>query len=245
MKGSIHALVSALVVAAALLACSLSGGTPPLLQSNTGSFCDDTTYPVVEGATWTFKGTGDGGQSTRVDTITDVGTNSFLIESKVTDSSGTTASVVTWTCTADGLVMSMSDGGQFSGVAQSSAASAQMSTLSVTGVTLPIAFGPGDNWTQISEYQLTSPTYTGPLTYIIEITVTGEESVSVPAGTFDALRLEMHGTLSFGDEEGSMDQGVESWYVPGIGTVREVSGASFGGGPAYTQTFELTSYSIP
>jgi hypothetical protein len=244
MKKPIRFMILAFACAAAQLACSLSGSGSPAAQSSSNGYCANVNLSVVEGATWTYSGTGSSGAVTRVDTITDVGTNGFLLESKLTDANGVTSSVNNWSCTADGLVMGMPDAGQFSAVSEGSGGGAQATTLSVTGVSLPISITVGDTWTQTLEVQVTSTTFNGIVSSVLEMNAAALETMTVPAGTFQALRIEGQSTMTFEEGGGVMTQYLTEWLVPGIGTVREVSSADVGGFGA-NETYELTSYSLP
>ncbi|MBP3956287.1 hypothetical protein J8F10_13435 [Gemmata sp. G18] len=58
------------------------------------------------------------------------------------------------------------------------------------------------------------------------MTATGPEDVTVPAGTFSAIRVELKATLFMGDTPVS-DINVTSWYAPNVGTVKYTSTGGF------------------
>ena len=58
------------------------------------------------------------------------------------------------------------------------------------------------------------------------MTATGPEDVTVPAGTFSAIRVELKATLFMGDTPVS-DINVTSWYTPNVGTVKYTSTGGF------------------
>lgn len=99
-------------------------------------------------------------------------------------------------------------------------------TFSPATVFLPASLEPGYTETTVST--VVGPPY-GPLTRVA--TVDGVESVTVPAGTFSALKITMHNTAP---GISSYDHVV--WWVPGIGEVKISDSA--------TQTWVLTGYGI-
>lgn len=75
--------------------------------------------------------------------------------------------------------------------------------------------------------------------------VIGEEEVTTPAGTFNALRLEQTGTWELLGEDGVRDSGevrTVAFLVPGLGAVRVETKRTSGGGADLEMTIELTSY---
>lgn len=251
-------LLALCIVLLSLVACTSSAQTPSVdLQSTNlpqqtsaappaslGDDCSNVYFPVYEGATWTYNQTGPAGPQTKIDTITDVGTDGFLVETTLTDSGGTINMVTTWTCTSDGLVMAQSDGGLFSAVAQGSGGNVTQTTLSNSGVTMPASFNAGDTWTQTTVVQVASSVINDTVTTTMTFKAVGVEQVTVPAGAFSAMRIDIHSDIVFA-QGGSMAQDLTEWVVPEVGVVKTVNGASFGEDPEATVTAELVSYNIP
>ena len=81
-------------------------------------------------------------------------------------------------------------------------------------------------------------------------TALGVESVSVPAGTFEAMKVEVVTTININATFQGTTVPVTftgtttSWYVQGVGWVKSVSTSEFGG-ISSSDTIELQSYSIP
>jgi hypothetical protein len=83
-----------------------------------------------------------------------------------------------------------------------------------------------------------------------DFTALGVESVSVPAGTFEAMKVQVQTTF----EATVTFQGLSipvtlttttiSWYAEGVGWLKSDSSGDFMG-QAYTDTIELQSYSLP
>ena len=78
----------------------------------------------------------------------------------------------------------------------------------------------------------------------------GRETITVPAGTFEAVKIQSNSTIDISTSFEGIEVPVKfngttiSWYVPGIGFVKSVENGDFGG-TAFAATTELQSYSIP
>jgi hypothetical protein len=143
-----------------------------------------------------------------------------------------------WECTIEGLVRQPSTSDLVSlGMGQQGTET--VSTLAVEGVTLPKSIQQGDTWSQVLTFKLRASdneTVEYWLTYAF--TAVAAEQVTVPAGTFHALRVDVRASwkaASDPTEAGSAD--LSEWYVPDVGLVKWASGA---GG-----TGELMSSTIP
>ena len=207
--------------------------------------CANPYIPAVEGATWTYGGQTDvAGAFTRTVTNTDVGTDAFLVEWVSDPLSG----VTTWTCSPDGLVEDQSNGGIFASVLTGPDATVTIQNLANTGVTLLANPQPGDSWTQVSELSASSSEgfgFDGTLT--IEFTAVGMEAVSVLAGSFNALRVDVHAEATYQALGSSLVSTLtwdgSDWFAPGVGRVRSVGTMSEPS--AFTYELNLESYSIP
>jgi hypothetical protein len=131
---------------------------------------------------------------------------------------------------------------------------AEFETSNVQGVTLPAIVAPGDKWSfnldmrgtgQVSG--VTAET-TGHAVY--NFTAANSESVTVPAGTFDAMRIEgdltldITATVSGTAFPFKVTMHTTSWFAPGVGLVRTNTAADVIGMPV-NDTLELQSYHIP
>ncbi|HEY9842319.1 MAG: hypothetical protein ACAI44_16080 [Candidatus Sericytochromatia bacterium] len=98
-------------------------------------------------------------------------------------------------------------------------------------IAMQLPFEPGHSWGG-REFQGGSET----------ISVRGEETVSVPAGTFKALLIEHH--LSY--DNGKEDY-LRYWYAPGVGMVKmyEELTAYFGQWLKFRSTGVLSKYTLP
>ena len=208
--------------------------------------CANPYYPVREGSTWNYMST-----STVVpgysftDTITNVRDGGYTLTSKFDSLTRTQE----WACTPEGLVALQMGGGL-----SMTGTNLKVETQSASGVTYPAEMNAGDTW----QYKLD---FTGKMDIAGQsgdstgstqssFTALGSESVTVPAGTFDAMKVQtittFNANVSF--------QGVTvpvtftsttiSWYAEGVGWVKSESAGDFAG-QAFTETIELQWYNIP
>jgi hypothetical protein len=245
-----------LTLAVLLAACGGSGGGGGGGGGSGGTgtgVCANDYYPIVNGATWTYSGTGVTGAFTSISTITDVSGTNFTL----TNQFGELTATQQWSCTPEGLVALEYTGGPESTLSTGSGLSGTFQTTDVTGVTYPPHISAGDTWTQTytihGDMSVTEgQTATADGTVSQDYTAVGTESVTVPAGTFEAMKLEV--TLHF-DMVIAMGTGITlpmafdlestNWLVPGIGWVKSDATTTGAGGEISHSTSELLSYSIP
>jgi hypothetical protein len=207
--------------------------------------CENVYLPVVEGATWNYTTDISGiGSGTSTATITDVGTSGFLREVKTKR----ITSVETWNCTESGLVKFESDGGLFSFVVQGANGTATLKPLSVTGVTIPASFEAGDTWSQVTQFEVQGTNTAGTATMTYHFAAAGPEQVAVPAGTFDAMRIEVTATSDWvlNAVTTNINYTGTDWWVPEVGLAKRQGVVSVMGS---TTTFDyqavLDTYKIP
>lgn len=243
-------LIFVLVLAFAQLACGLgatspgsgsgSGSGAPVAAGSVSGPCANDLWPVKAGATWTTSGQVLTGGFTRTTTITSVGANSFEAKTVDTTPSRTITSKASWQCTTAGLV---EDGGPLGAVFSGGSGAATIKTLSSTGVTLPAHVQAGDSWSQVATMQFSTSqgSSTGTLTYSLK--AIGMETVSVPAGSFSAMKIQVS-AVSQGLALVISIDGFE-WWAPGVGEVQESDNASINGHPISSLTGALQSYKLP
>jgi hypothetical protein len=249
--------IVALILSA--LACTISGGSTPATaeQSSpsseapsgpapTSGACANPLYPVDVGVSWTYSMSGpEVGDFTR--SIIAVDANGFTDQDVFT--SGVTRTGE-WTCESGALIALQPTGGP-SGVVQANNITAEFHTTDMSGVTLPATVNAGTSWTQnftiegvesIGGQDVPAKNETA-----YSCTGGGTESVTVPAGTFDAVRVDCQTditiTITLNDVEVPTNVSTTSttWYASGIGMVKSdnvISGAE-------NNTIELTAYTIP
>lgn len=262
-------ILSLVLAALVALACNLGVPAPPAetpvaeqsapteaapsapASSAGGGLCDNPLMPVKLGASWTYSHSGSpSGDFTFTDTITDVRADGFTLTAQFDGLTRTQE----WACEPNGL-KALQLGGGPAGSVTTNDMTAQFQTLEVSGVSIPKTVAPGMQW----EYFLKMAGVTAMPgdanaksegTFSMSMREAGSERVTVPAGTFEAIKIEYTNTVKIVAEFQGMqvpfelsDNGL-SWYVPGVGFVKSI-GNSSAGGEAFTFTMELLSYTIP
>jgi hypothetical protein len=245
-----------LVLLIAMMACSLPGAGPSVsgpaaLNSGSSSSgagaCANPLYPVVSGASWTYSFTSAApGNFTR--SITAVNADGFT-DQDVFDSGISRSGE--WKCQAGALIALKPDSGAPNASAQSSSISATFKTTSMDGVTLPAAINSGDKWsqnfTQEGTQAIKGQNVATKSQVAFNCTAGGSESVTVAAGTFNAVRMDCQTvlvitiTMSGVDIPSNISTNSTLWYAPGVGMVKSDNALSSGG----NTTIELTAYNIP
>lgn len=245
-----------LVIGLVLAACGGSGDSPTPGSGGGGAsagLCSNDFYPVVVGATWTYSGNGPTGAFTWTSTITDVSGSGFTVTNQFDELTATQQ----WSCTAEGLA-ALAYGGGPEATISTSGVNGTFETTDTAGVTFPVHISAGDTWTQTftihGDMGLTgagqAATADGTVTQ--GYTAIGMESVTVPAGTFNAMKIEavLHFDLQVVLEGGitapmAFDLVTTNWWVPGVGWVKSDSATSGDAGGIGSGSSELVSFSIP
>jgi hypothetical protein len=222
----------------------------PASQSSASGACSNTYMPVAQGATWSYDVTGGSdGPTSYTDTISSVSADSFIL----TTTTGDIVRDQRWSCAADGLV-ALDFGG---GTATLAVADTHMvfDTTESTGVTLPSEISPGDTWSQTFTLEGTQNVTADQTSNVVgqvkyDSTAVSVESVTVPAGTFDALRVEGPNSMDLTVEMSgftvpmTISGTLVRWYAPGVGYVKSVETSNVFDIDVEITT-ELASYSIP
>ena len=265
-----YALVSVLLVTIFLAACSAPPVPPTSTQSietaqvtatvpateptttpaAAQSLCTNLYYPVCQGATWTYKSTGGpAGEYSFTDTITSVREDGFTLSTQVGDLTRTQE----WTCTAEGLA-ALQLGGAPAAMLNSQNIQLNLDVNNATGITFPIQINTGDQWQQNLDVtgNVTAFNEEAEATGSVQMSFNalGNESVTVSAGTFDALKVQVDVTLNLDATYQGITLPVEFtgdytyWFAPNVGWVK-ASGTGTVLGNSFTDTTELQSYNIP
>lgn len=221
-----------------------SGGGMPVAGEGQ---CANAYYPVREGATWSYTSTGStSGNYSFTDTITSVRDDGFTLTSQFDNLTRTQE----WACKPEGLVALQLGGGAVT--AQN--LDLQVDTQNTTGVSYPNEITVGDEW----DYSLD---FTGKMTVSgvsgeaqgtdkNHFTAIGVESVTVPAGTFDAMKILVDSSLDINVTVQGLSVPVaftgsyNYWFVQGVGWVK-AEGTGSMAGQSFSETIELQSYNIP
>lgn len=224
---------------------------PPVDDISTGSGCNNPYFPAVQNASWSYKSAGSSvGEYTYTEVVSEMRADGFTVTSDHVEGF---SRLLEWSCTQQGLVSGTFDGGTAAGV---SAQQFQMdlTTTSIEGITLPNKINPGDQWTQTIKTEGKGEIGGGEVlssgTTVFTMNALGEESVTVPAGTFTAMKVQtdiiLDVLLTFQGSTTPYPSAFSQmlYWVPGVGLVKRESTQETGGS-TYTEIVELQSYSIP
>ena len=214
------------------------------------SLCYNPLYPVKEGVTWTYQSTGGlSGNFSFTDTITGIREDGFTLESEFNGATLTQE----WTCSSEGLA-SLSFGSGVAGGLSTSGVQMNLTTTNLQGVILPKTVTAGDQWAYsldfdgTMEYGDTSVATQG--TAAFTFSAIGEESVTVPAGTFQAMKIHADLRLTMDVTYAGFNAPVvftipsDIWYVPDVGWVKATSSGDIFG-LNFNENIELQYFSVP
>jgi hypothetical protein len=185
--------------------------------------CDHPYFPVRQGWTWTYKQSGQVNGTYSL-TVTSANDQGFTLRYASKEGSFD----LRWRCDASGLVsLDQSPLGQDQGF--------KLETTNAKGVTLPSQLRVGLAWTYSYDLkgslksQGEAMTITGKSTTSAKVTAL--EAVRVPAGTFQAFRVESTTKTEMAMDLGGLRQPMPSqsfaetvWYAEGVGMVKSVAG---------------------
>ncbi len=242
---------SIVMVILTLVACgpaaTPASGSPPTLgsgpASSSGGPCTNPWEPVKVGAVWNYNITG-------ITTATDTRTILTVAADGFTDQNVFSNGITlpgTWKCSNGALT----DMYPFSTVPAGSSSASVLHTNSVDGTGLPANARPGNTFllTYHMSGNVTENGTSHPLTEVVSEDCNADNmlSVTVQAGTFDALHLTCGVSLTItATVNGAPGQPIVSnstiqrWFAKDVGLVKSVDTSSAG-----VRTTELTSYNIP
>jgi hypothetical protein len=218
---------------------------PTEVPASGGGACSNPYLPVVISATWNYKMTGSS---------SDTFTRSIIAadEGSFTDQDVFATGVTRqgkWNCESGSLTaLNPSNGGSAS--VNTENVSVDFQTTAASGVSLPAAINPGDEWQQAVTLEGTQTISEMVIPAKNEFTnsckAVGMESVTVEAGTFNAMRVDcqtvMKITITMQETpiETALNMNGVNWYAEGVGLVKSTST-----GEGLDSTIELVSYNIP
>jgi hypothetical protein len=183
--------------------------------------CDHPYYPVREGWTWTYKQSGQVNETYSL-TFTNVSERGFTL--RYTSRQGSFD--LRWRCDANGLVsLDQSSFGPNQGF--------KLETTNAKGVAIPSQFRVGLAWTY--SYDLKGSFDSGGQKMamtgksVTNAKITAREAVKVPAGTFQAFKVETTTKTELAMDVGGQKQPMpaqsvtgSTWYAEGVGMVKSV-----------------------
>lgn len=212
--------------------------------------CTNAYYPIREGATWNYRSSGGpAGEYSFIDTVTAVHENGFTLSTQIGDLTRTQE----WTCSAEGLT-ALQLGGAPAAMLNAQNIQMNLNLTNGNGVTFPSQVNVGDQWQQSLDFAgnvtMMSEEADATGTAQMNFNAVGIESVTVPAGTFDALKVEADVTLNINATyEGitlpvTFSGDYTYWFAQGVGWIK-ATGTGNVFGTSFSETTELQSYNIP
>lgn len=182
--------------------------------------CDQPFSPTREGLEWQYRITGGDNAGVYTQRKTNIGSQGFVQVNKGEKLERSDR----YRCAPEGLVPV--DFGGFEGF--------KVEVSKVTGVSIPSydSWAVGNSWGYVMDIQgetTQGPKVWGKGTLEVRYRVAGKETVSVPAGRFNAFRVETTTTFKidakFGILSFPFNQQFQStsWYAEGVGLVKSVS----------------------
>jgi len=223
---------------------TIASGTTPIAAT---ASCVNAYYPVREGSTWTYQSTGSpAGNYSFTDTITALRPDGFTLTSKFDKLTRTQE----WACRPEGLVALQLGGGALT----SQNLKLEVATQNTSGVSYPAAIAAGDQWDYALDFtgkmELAGSSGEAKGNDKSHFTALGMESVTVPAGTFNALKIQVDTILDISVTVQGVGVPVTFsssyiyWFVPDTGWVK-ASGTGSIGGEAFAETIEMQWYNLP
>lgn len=249
-------LFGLLFVLCLVTACS---ATPTVDNSNNSApesgntvegICANDYYPVIQGAAWTYKSMGSpAGDYKFTDAISAVNSDGFTLTSQY----GELTRTQEWGCKEEGLA-ALQLGGPTAATLNSQDMNFTFDVKKVDGLTYPVEMNPGKEWGHVIEFEgrmdIAGETATAEGNAQTTFKVLGTESVTVPAGTFDAVKVQVNTNIVFTIQvqgisvPASFSGTYAYWFAKGVGWIK-AEGQGNITGTSFTETIELQSYSIP
>ena len=214
------------------------------------SVCAHQYYPVRQGSTWTYQSTGSPADDYRfTDTITAVRDDGFTLTTEYEKFSRTQE----WSCSPEGL-FALELGGPVVAALQSQAIELNLGLKNMSGITFPHDIAAGDTWQQILEFDgdmnIAGEEGTASGTAQANFSALGMENVLVPAGTFDAMKIQVETLVDLNVTYEGLTVPVTYtatytyWFASDVGWVK-ASGSVNLMEQSFTENIELQSYNIP
>jgi len=210
--------------------------------------CTNAYFPLSSGATWSYASTGSFiGDYTYTRTLSGLSDKGFTTN----DAFEVVTRTTQWSCDSGNLT---SLAGGSSGILVSGGSMTMtVDSVNATGYVIPAAFTDGKTWSETLVVNGTNVQGTKVKGTVVsevktDCTTAGAERVTVPAGTFDTVKITCHSnqvatvTLTVGGSTGPITTIQDSiqWYAQGVGLVQTMNS-----GDAGSETIQLTQYSIP
>jgi hypothetical protein len=205
---------------------------------------------VREGATWIYQSTGSPADDYRfTDTITSVSDDGFTLTTEYEKFTR----IQEWSCSPEGL-LALQLGGPVVAALQSQAIHLDLELKNVSGITLPRDIVAGNTWQHDLEFEgemdIAGEEGTASGTAQATFNALGMEGVSVPAGDFDAMKIQVDTLVNLDVTYEGLTVPVTYmatytyWFAPDVGWVKANGGASISG-QSFHENIELQAYNLP
>jgi hypothetical protein len=216
----------------------------PAGSTNSVDACANPLLPIRMGATWTYKLSG-AASDTFTRSIVSVDSSGFTDQDVF--GSGVTRQGK-WNCEQGNLIaLNPTEG--VSATVTAPNVTVDFQTTEFSGVTLPAAVHAGDTWTQTITLEgtqnINGTDIPAKNQFSNTCTAIGQESVTVEAGTFEAMHFDCRVTMTITitmsgqDIQTPIEFTSSNWHAEGIGLVKTATTEGV------ESTVELVSYSIP
>ena len=192
---------------------------------------------------------GPNGDFAYSDTISEVRLDGFTLISQFSSHALTQQ----WACVPEGLKAMQLGGGTTASISMQNMI-ANFKTLEVSGISLPKEITPGLQWqyniSMEGSIAMPGEQAQSPGAFSLTMQELGNETVTVPAGTFEAIKLQATFTAQIdADFQGSpvpyaINGSSIVWYARNVGYIKSIENIDFSG-TTFTSTTELQTYSIP
>ncbi len=213
--------------------------------------CENSYFPVKTGAAWNYTGTSENSETfSFTNSISEVRADGFTLMTTFDNLKRSHE----WSCKPEGLVALTFGDGPTGGIS-TQGLDLEITTSNISGVSIPVNPQPGNEWNYnldiVASLMLPDGQKgqaQGSMTTLMK--AIGVENVSVPAGTFEALRVESVPSINLTATymglpiPVSFTGNVTLWFAPGVGWIKSIeSGEIFG--TSINSTIELQSFQIP
>lgn len=224
--------------------------TQTSIPATGNTLCASEYYAIRQGATWNYQSTGSpAGTYNFTESIPAVRENGFTLTTEF----GGVSHTQEWDCQPGGLV-ALQIGGPILAILQSQAMELGLDVKTASGVTFPSAISAGDQWQHSLEYEgkISVAGLSGDASgnAQADFSALGVESVTVPAGTFDAMKIQVDTRVNLNVVYEGMNipasfTGIYNyWFAPNVGWVKATGDGNIAG-QSFTENMELQSYNIP
>jgi hypothetical protein len=214
--------------------------------------CGNLYYPVAEGVSHAYKSS----SGTITSTITSVHEAGFTVTHNIAGST----QIHEWECSPEGLVdLSNPIGDELKVMGEGITITGKGSS---TGVTIPASISAGDTWSQTYKGTLEVKEYDGTLDFTVttNYNASGEEEITVLAGTFKAIKIDSTIESDFTLKTQGISMPLytykatgTTWFVENIGPVRSTTKGTIEGtgqmsgllSEEFSDMTELIEYSLP